>query len=137
MDRITLIFIICAVIFITGAWIIIDNIADNTFIVVEEPYPMQEITSPVTIKGEAVGNWYFEGDFPVTVVTDEGEVLAQWSVTAQDEWITENFVPFKGSVTFDNPANGEGVPGKIIFHKDNPSGLPENDDSIEVPVIIK
>lgn len=136
MDRTTLIFIICAIVFIAGAWIIIDNIVDNTLIIVEEPYPMQEISSPVTIKGEAVGYWYFEGDFPVTIVTDEGEVLAQWYVTAQDEWMTESFVPFEGSIAFSNPANGESVPGKIIFHRDNPTGLPENDNSIEVPVII-
>ena len=51
--------------------------------------------------------------------------------TAQDEWMTEEFVPFTSTLEFDQPT---GKKGTLIFHKDNPSGLEELEDSLEVPV---
>jgi hypothetical protein len=36
-----------------------------------------------------------------------------------------------GEINFSKP---KGKTGSIIFKKDNPSGLPANDDSISIPV---
>jgi cell division protein FtsA len=46
--------------------------------------------------------------------------------------ISENFVPFSLTLSFPKPSTAT---GKIILKKDNPSGLPEYDDQIEVPII--
>src|SRR5690606_36522274 len=40
------------------------------FVRVELP---DEITSPLTLRGEARGTWFFEGSFPVTLVTQAGD----------------------------------------------------------------
>ena len=106
----------------TSDLIVVDALASGTVIL-----------SPLAISGKARGKWYFEGSFPVSIVDDQGTLLGQGIATAQGEWMTENFVPFAGSITFTVPAS-DMTNGKVIFHKDNPSGLPENDDALIIPV---
>lgn len=93
------------------------------------------ISSPVEISGQARGIWYFEASFPIELQDANRKVLAQGIGSAQDDWMTENFVPF--TLTLNYKAQKSGTKGYIIFHKDNPSGMPENDDSIEVPIVFK
>ena len=88
------------------------------------------VKSPLTISGEASG-WYFEGVFPIELVDAEGKVLASGNVTAGGDWMTTDFVPFSGKLEF---KAGKAKQGTLIFKKDNPSGLPENDASLRVPV---
>src|SRR3989339_460046 len=90
------------------------------------PFVNQIIASPFTLSGEAVGNWYFEATLPVKLLDADGNVLVQTYVTAQDEWMTTDFVRFEGLLEFAAPENGD--KGTVVFMKDNPSGLPENDD---------
>lgn len=89
------------------------------------------ISSPVTLKGEAVGNWYFEASFPIDITDLAGNILGQGFVQAQSEWMTTDFVPYEGEVSFAAAGNTEGY---IVFRKDNPSGLPEHDDSRKLKV---
>jgi hypothetical protein len=89
------------------------------------------IASPVIVSGQASG-WYFEGAFLVRVVDETGKELGRGNAVALDgNWMTTNFVPFKGSVTFDPQGAKD---GKIIFEKANPSGLPQNAESYSLPV---
>lgn len=104
----------------------------NEIIVVETPKPNAVIKSPVTIKGKARGNWYFEASFPFRVVDAAGTVLAQVPVQAQGEWMTTEFVPFEMSVPFKQPTTTTGM---LIFEKDNPSGLPQN--AAEVRILVR
>jgi hypothetical protein len=95
--------------------------------------PNQKIVSPLTITGEARGYWYFEASFPVRLEDANGNdvPLTPSYAMAQGEWMTEDFVPFSSTHTFSAP----GTPtGTLILQKDNPSGLPENDDFLEIPV---
>lgn len=95
------------------------------------PSAGQMISSPVTIEGEARG-WYFEGSFPITIVDNTGNTLAQGFATAQDDWMRDAFVPFKAEISF-SPGNAQ--MGAIIFNESNPSGLAENSgDRYELPV---
>lgn len=103
----------------------------NELIRVDSPRPNDIIDSPLTVEGEARGTWYFEATFPVELRDDAGKILVQTYATAQGEWMTENFVPFSTEVTFD-PGSAKG--GTLILHKDNPSGLPENNASVEISV---
>ncbi len=96
------------------------------------------ISSPMIISGEARGNWYFEASFPVVLVNWDGLIIAEGIATAEGEWMTENFVPFTAELGFVNPYT-EGSQdfmktGTLILRKDNPSGLPENDDALEIPI---
>ena len=89
------------------------------------------IQSPLVVTGEARGSWYFEGSFPVKILDANGKVLGQMAVQAQGDWMTNDFVPFKGTLTFDTPTTETGT---VVFQRDNPSGLPANDASLSVPV---
>ena len=52
--------------------------------------------------------------------------------------MTEDFVPFSATLEFTSPYPGKGQDfmkrGSLILKKDNPSGLPENDDALEIPI---
>lgn len=102
-------------------------------ITVDSPDPGDRITSPLTITGEARGTWYFEASFPVELRDASGAVIAQHYAEAQGEWMTENFVPFRSTLSF--PAQPAGSQGTLILRKDNPSGLPENDNSVSIPIV--
>ncbi|MDQ3076745.1 MAG: Gmad2 immunoglobulin-like domain-containing protein [bacterium] len=104
----------------------------HSLIRVTSPKPQTIIKSPVIVKGEARGTWYFEASFPLKIVDANGKTLAEVPAQAEGEWMTEEFVPFEVSVPF---ATSTTKTGKIILMKDNPSGEPERDDSIEIPII--
>src|SRR3989344_9170133 len=93
----------------------------------------QEITSPFIVEGEARGTWFFEASFPIKITDEQGNVLGQSFVQAQSDWMTGNFVPFKGEISFVSPIAQKGF---LVLQKDNPSGLPENDKEIKIPVEI-
>jgi hypothetical protein len=99
---------------------------------ISAPEPNSVIVSPLTIEGEARGFWFFEASFPMTLVDWDGKIIAEGIATAEEEWMTEDFVPFSGELVFTKPPQGE--TGSLILRKDNPSGIPENDDAIEIPV---
>ena len=101
------------------------------------PRPNETVSSPLIVEGEAVGNWFFEASFPVFLVDWDGVIIAQGIATAQGDWMTENFVPFTATLTFDTATSTYSNRGALILKKDNPSGLPENDDALEIPVKIQ
>ncbi|MFW6210192.1 MAG: Gmad2 immunoglobulin-like domain-containing protein [Patescibacteria group bacterium] len=104
---------------------------------VSEPEPLATVSTPLQVSGEARGSWYFEGDFPVIVTDWDGRIIGEGFATAQDEWMTEEFVPFAGSIAYDLPADAYSATGTIIFQRDNPSGLPEHDAALEFPVRLR
>lgn len=91
------------------------------------------VSTPLTIKGQARGVWFFEGSFPVEIIGTNGAVLGKGIAEAEGEWMTEQFVPFVAKVQF-SPQGDEGM---IRLKKDNPSGLPEHDDVLIVPIRFK
>lgn len=95
------------------------------------PAAGQLTTSPLTVTGEARGNWYFEASFPVKLLDANGNVIVSHYATAQGEWMTAEFVPFMSTLTFATPATATGT---LVLEKDNPSGLPEHDASVRIPV---
>ena len=102
---------------------------------VTSPKNDAELLSPFTVKGEARGTWYFEASFPVQLKNDKGVVVASGPAQAQGDWMTENFVPFTITLSFKRQVAGS--KGTLILHRDNPSGLPQNEGSLEIPVVFK
>jgi hypothetical protein len=93
--------------------------------------PGDVVSSPLTVEGEARGYWYFEASFPIRLYDAVGKELAVGIAQAQAEWMTEGFVPYKATLEFISPGAGSGT---LVFEKDNPSGLPQFDDRMEIPV---
>lgn len=66
----------------------------------------------------------------------DGLIIAEGIATAKTDWMTTDFVEFEGELTFVVDENVYSNRGALILKKDNPSGLPENDDALEIPVIL-
>ncbi|MCR4325239.1 MAG: Gmad2 immunoglobulin-like domain-containing protein [Patescibacteria group bacterium] len=103
----------------------------------DSPRPNQTIESPLAISGEARGNWFFEGDFPVVLTDWDGRIIAEGIATADGEWMTTDFVPFAATLTFTVDKDVYSNRGTLILQKDNPSGLSQYDDALEIPVFFK
>jgi hypothetical protein len=120
----------------------IDDITDTTKTFVSEKgveikindwSDNKQISSPITITGEVPGNWSFEASFPVVLVDWDGLIIAEKPATLTGDWMTTDYVPFSVTLEFDKPTVKNN--GSIILQRDNPSGLPENDDAVEIPII--
>jgi Immunoglobulin-like domain of bacterial spore germination len=114
----------------------IDAKAD--LIMLASPVPNGIIENGVVVTGQARGGWFFEASFPVMLTNWDGLIIAEGVATAEGDWMTAEFVPFSATLEFTNPYK-VGDPdfmkrGTLILKKDNPSGLPENDDALEIPV---
>lgn len=103
----------------------------NSDVSVFSPKSDETIKSPLKISGEARGTWFFEGSFPVILKDKNGNVVKEGFVTAQKDWMTQDFVPFIGELEFEIP---EVTRGELVLKKDNPSDLREYDKSMSVPV---
>jgi len=109
----------------------------ENLIQIESPRAGEIISSPLVINGKVRGNWFFEASFPVILVDWDGKIIAQGIATAKGEWMTTEFVPFEAELKFEKPEfiGDFSKRGALIFKKDNPSGLPEHDDALEMPII--
>lgn len=101
------------------------------FIQIDNPRPNQEVKSPLMVFGKARGFWFFETGFFVYLLNEEGKEIAFGVAQAQDEWMSEDFVPFAVTLEFEKPLASKGV---LILEKDNISGLSENKYELRVPV---
>lgn len=101
---------------------------------VSNPRPNQLISSPLSISGEASGGWFFEASFPIKLFDENGKELGTAIAQAGSDWMTEEFVPFSAALEFETPTTDKGT---LVFKKDNPSDLPENEDQLTMPVRFK
>lgn len=109
-----------------------DDLSD--LIVVDTPQPNQKITSPLRISGKARGPWFFEANFSAELFDANNKSLGIAIITAEGEWMTEDFVPFSGELSFETPSTEK---GKLVIKNANPSGLPENEKELVMPVLFK
>jgi hypothetical protein len=107
------------------------QVFEHPLIRVSSPTPNSLVGSPLRVKGEARGNWYFEASFPVRLFDGNGKEIAVVPAQAEGEWMTTEFVPFEVSLTFAKPETDTGL---LVLEKDNASGLPEHDDKFSIPV---
>lgn len=102
----------------------------NSDVIVSSPAPNTVIKSPLLVRGKARGTWFFEASLPVQVTDADGNILATVPGQAEGEWMTTDYVSFTATLTFTTSATS----GFVIIAKDNPSGLPENDAQVKIPV---
>lgn len=98
------------------------------------PQPGDMLNGQVTITGKARGTWYFEASFPVILLDANGNQILALPVQADGEWMTTDWVPFHTEITIPQDI---GVTGTLVLKKDNPSGLPEHEAEIRIPVRFK
>ena len=103
---------------------------DKTLAIIEEPKANSVISSPLVVKGEAPGAWYFEASFPVKLLDDKGNLIVTAPASAQSDSLTTDFVPYKTLLEFTTTATS----GYLVLTNDNPSGLIENELSVKIPV---
>src|SRR3989344_3332330 len=104
-------------------------------IILTEPVAGDYISSPAIIEGKARGTWFFEASFPVVIVDWDGLIIGQGIAQAQSDWMTTDYVPFRAEIAFVKSKVKNN--GWIILRKDNPSGLPQNDDAFEIPIFFR
>ena len=145
--RITIALVVLLVVVILGAVLIaapmpangpkVDPQEDTQFVSenvkVSSPRPNAVVLKTFTVIGEARGTWYFEASFPIFVIDANGAKVGQGIAQAVENWMTEDFVPFTAQVTVENYSG----PATLVLLKDNPSGLPEKDDSVSFSIVIQ
>ncbi len=118
----------------TGECCFTEETAKVPDVVVETPVRGDLATSPLRVKGKAKGTWYFEANLPVVLKDQNGKVLTQKGFQALGDWMTTDYVDFDDVLVFPTPTTEF---GNLIISKDNPSGLPENDAEIVIPLRFK
>ena len=103
-------------------------------VVVTYPTANAVVSKHFTVKGQAPGNWFFEASAPVMVRDPEGNKVGQGLAKAEGDWMTTKQVPFSADVMINPAYAGDAT---LILLRDNPSGLPENDDSLEIAIVIQ
>jgi len=102
-------------------------------VIINSPKANSKIQSPFMIRGKARGMWFFEASFPIILTDDKGKEIAITQARAEAEWMTEGYVPFSAELVFSG--QNSGTHGVLVFKRDNPSSLPENDASVSIPVV--
>ncbi len=102
-------------------------------VIVKLPISGSAVPKVFTVAGSAPGPWYFEASFPIKVVDADNNFIGQGIAQAQGDWMTVDSVDFIATVT----VTGYTGPATIVLLRDNPSGMPENDDSISVPIVVQ
>ncbi|MDP2930296.1 MAG: GerMN domain-containing protein [bacterium] len=104
----------------------------DEMIKVFSPESDQLVSLPIKIEGEARGNWFFEASFPIELLDANGNALGLTIGQAKSNWMTADFVPFEATINLKTLPETE--TGTLVLRRDNPSGLPENDSKITLPI---
>lgn len=102
-------------------------------VTVSSPAAGATVGQTFSVTGIAPNNWYFEAVLPIQVVDAGGTVIASTPGQAQSDWMVEGPVAFAATITLSSAYSG---PANLIIKRDNPSGLPQNDAEIIVPIVI-
>ena len=88
-----------------------------------------------TLRGEVPGSWANEGEFIIDTVFEGDIGYPLGTATVDGDWMTDDMVPFAATLDFgDKFVVGDEV--SFLIHNANPSGLPDNDDSVRLTVTL-
>lgn len=96
--------------------------------------PGGEVSDNIIIQGWIKNSYFFEGNILVNILDSNKKNIKQTHANSVTEWMTDGPVEFQGEVDFSYLPKGNAY---IEIHNDNASGLPENDKSILIPIVIK
>ncbi len=95
--------------------------------------PGQKVSGVVKFTGSVKNSYFFEGNIVINVVDATANIVLKSNAKSTTDWMTSGPVSFSGSLDFSGLQKGYYY---IEIHNDNASGLPANDKSILVPVVI-
>lgn len=99
---------------------------------ITSPLKDGSVSSPLVVTGFVPQGWMFEGIFPIKIVDSNRKLIKQASAkeTIPGSWSTEENIEFTSTISYTTSATS----GYIVLENDNPSGLPENHKSFEIPI---
>lgn len=106
----------------------------NVSVKVFTPLKNSAVNSPLHVMGMIPGNWSFEASFPIELVDKSGNVLAKTTGQVIGDWMTANHVPFTATLNWQGSYTG---PAKLILKNDNPSGMSDKADYVEIQINVK
>jgi hypothetical protein len=101
-------------------------------VVILSPNLSLPLESPQKIIGLIDKSWVFEAAFPIELFNSQNKNLFQGQASAPD-WLENSgkFTQFSATLNFSTTDKS----GFLKIKNDNPSALPQNDKSIQIPVI--
>ncbi len=96
--------------------------------------PNTKVNGILSYRGQVKGGYFFEGNILINILDINKKILKSSNAVAKDDWMTAGPVNFEGNINFTNLKKG---PAYFEIHNDNASGLPENDKSILIPIVIE
>lgn len=99
---------------------------------ISSPSADMKVTSPLKITGVVPAGWMFEGVFPIKLVDSSKKLIVQGQAKEKvaGSWQSGKPVDFTATLTF-KAATGSGT---LILSNDNPSGIPANSKTFELPI---
>ncbi|MBP6866378.1 MAG: hypothetical protein KBC12_02460 [Candidatus Pacebacteria bacterium] len=88
----------------------------------------------LSYRGSIKGGYFFEANILINILDANKKVLKSSNAMATSEWMTAGPVEFEGNIDFTGLPAGQAY---FEIHNDNASGLPENDKSILIPIILQ
>ncbi len=95
--------------------------------------PFTKVHGILSYRGVIKGGYFFEGNIIIKILDVNKKVLKTSNAVAKEDWMTAGPVNFEGNIDFTGLEMG---PAYFEIHNDNASGLPKNDKSILIPIII-
>lgn len=96
--------------------------------------PNSKVSGIISYNGTIKGGYFFEANILINILDINKNVLKSSNTMATTDWMTADPIDFEGSIDFTNLKKG---PAYFEIHNDNASGLPENDKSVLIPIIIE
>jgi Immunoglobulin-like domain of bacterial spore germination len=107
--------------------------ADPNQIHVVAPSAGDVVSSPIEVSGQALGNWFFEAQAPVSVLDLNGALLGRGTIRTSDDWSSGELVNFSGSINFTLTTGS--TAGVLLLENDNPSGQASTSRYLAVPIV--
>jgi hypothetical protein len=100
--------------------------------VISLPQANAHLVNPLVVTGTVPPGWMSEGVFPMKLLDAQRNIIAQGQgkEVTPGSWSSGKSIEFRGIVDFSTKEKS----GFLVLEKDNPSGLPENAESFEIPV---
>lgn len=100
-------------------------------VIIDNPAQGAEVTSPLFVSGKILGSWFFEATTTILIRDELGKELSKSYITTSDDWMTEDYVTFSGTIEFDIEDNQKAT---LVIEKANPSDLLENVDEFTMEI---
>lgn len=97
------------------------------------PLPESVIECPFSVVGIVPANWAFEGQLPISLINSAGVIVDKAPAMIRGDWTSGDMGLLTAALTC--PDGGCTGNATIVLSMENPSGIPENGDSAQIPFV--